>query len=298
MRLRYLSAALLVALAPPAAPGPAAGQETLYFPGANSRETWFTVHNLRPALEITRGAGVKVGILDHSFGLDSLDDLYAGGETFQAGDWAESYRSQAHHGSWMARDLKEVAPDVEVFALGTYDSDEARRVDAMVQALDWAVAHGLDIVTYSAQGFSPEARKRLDPAVERAVSAGVVVVFIHYPHPLNLLPSWIGPRTGDDEREPDLNILQYDYSVVFADRYAALMRGEDARGYRPFLSISATAPVTAAMVALLKSLEPDLTPADCKRILQETSRPLTFEGRTGPRVPDAYRAVELVRAGR
>jgi hypothetical protein len=191
----------------------------------------------------------------------------------------------------MALVLKELAPAVEVFALGTYAEDEGERVEAMVKAIDWAVARELDAITYSARAFSPEARTVLDPAVERALDAGVSVVFIHYPHPRNLYPTWIGPRQGDAEREPDLNIFHYDYTVVFTQRYRALMTGEgDSRGYRPFLSASSSAPVTAAMVAFLKSLNPRLTPADCKSILMETSRPYTYEGLTGKRVPDAYQA--------
>jgi subtilisin family serine protease len=236
--------------------------------------------------------------MDHSFGLDSLPDLYAGGATFQEREWAASYRTRAHHGSWMARALKEIAPDVDVYALGTYDADEDRRVDAMVRALDWAVANRLDVVTYSARAFSAGSRARLDPAVQRAVAAGVVVVFLHYPHGDNLLPSAIGPRSGDDEREPDVNIFHYDYGVLFVEPYAALMRGDDARGYRPFLSLSSTAPVTAGLVALLKSVDPSLTPSDCRRILMDASRPFRFEGRTGARVPDALRAVEIARAAR
>lgn len=276
-------------------PAGAGGQEVLVFPGANSRETWFSVHNLGAAQEAARGRGVKVGILDHSFGLDVLPELYAGGENFQDGPWGEAYRTQAHHGSWMARALKEVAPEAEVYALGTYHSDEAKRVDAMVRALAWAAEHGLDVVTYSAGAFSPDARRTLDPAVEQAVARGVTVIFIHYPHPLNLFPSWIGPRTGDDQREPDVNIYQYDYTVLFADRYAALERGEDARGYRPFLSLSSTAPVTAGIVAMMKEVNRALTPADCKEILQAAGRPFTHQGMTGARTPDAAKAVEMAR---
>jgi hypothetical protein len=294
MRTPSPAAVIALALGIIAHPAPAAAQDILVFPGANSRDTWFTVHNLSAAHELSRGAGVKVGILDHSFGLDSHPELYAGGENFQIGEWGEAYRARAHHGSWMARALREVAPEVEIYALGTYHPDEVLRVDAMVRALDWAIVHGLDAVTYSARAFSPVGRRALDPAVQKAVAAGVTVVFIHYPLAENLFPSWIGPRAGDDEREPDLNIFHYDYGVVFVAPYAALMRGEDAGGYRPFLSLSSTAPVTAGLVALMKSLEPTLTPADCKRILQEASRPHTVEGRTGARVPDARKALELV----
>lgn len=277
---------------------PLSSQNVLVFPGANSRDTYFTVHDIHPAHAITRGAGARVGILDHSFGMDAHPDLYAGGENFQTGEWGETFRGQSHHGYWMALVLREIAPEAEVYALNTYSSDEMERARAMVRAIDWAIEHELDAITYSARAFSPEAREILDPAVERAVEADVVVVFIHYPHPRNVFPSWIGPMSGDDERQPDLNIFHFDYTVVFADRYQGYMAGDDdmARGYRPFLSLSSTAPVTAGFVALLRSLDPGLSPAQIKRILMDSSHPVELDGRIGPRVPNLAEAVERVRS--
>jgi hypothetical protein len=269
--------------------------EILVFPGANSRPTYFSIHNVREAWEISRGAGVKVGILDHSFGFRTHPGFYAGGRSFQTDAWAQSFDTVSHHGYWMASTLRELAPDVEIYALGTYSSDESAKVDAMVRAIDWAVANHLDVLTYSAERFPPAVRPRLDSAVDRALAAGIVTTFIHYPHPGNLLPSWLGPRTGDDEREPDVNILQYDYQVVFTRRYGDWMRRGRESGYVPFLSISSTSPVTAAFVALLKSVRPDLSPADVKRILRETARPITFEGNRAERAVDIAAALQSVR---
>lgn len=283
----------LEAQGPPAVTAPA----VLYFPDANSRPTYFSIHRLAEAWATSRGAGVKVGILDHSFGFKVHPGLYAGGKNFQTGEWGESFDSVSHHGSWMARTLREVAPDVEIYALGTYASDEAQRVDAMIAAIDWAVENGLDVLTYSATRFSPEQRPRLDEAVDRALAHGVAVVFIHYPHPGNILPTWLGPRSGDDEREPDLNVLQYDYSVVFTQRYGEWMEKGDSSGYRPFLSISSTSPVTAGVYAMVKSLRPELGPAEIRRLLMETSRSMEFEGHTAPRVLDAAAAVAAAREG-
>ena len=42
----------------------------IHFPNANSRQTYFTVHDIWDAWEMSKGAGVRVGILDHSFGVD------------------------------------------------------------------------------------------------------------------------------------------------------------------------------------------------------------------------------------
>ena len=266
----------------------------LYFPNANSRPTYFTIHNVRQAWKISKGAEVKVGILDHSFGYDVHPGLYAGGENFQTGGWAKSFNTVSHHGFWMASTLREIAPEAEIYALGTYSSDESEKADAMVRAIDWAIAHDLDVLTYSAGSFPPESRDRLDSAVDEALANGIVTTFIHYPHPGNLLPSGLGPGSGDDEREPDVNILHYDYSIVFTKQYVEWTeRGTDA-GYRPFLSISSTSPVTAGFVALLRSVRPDLELAEIKRILMETSRMTTFEGMPSPRTVDIAAALRSV----
>ncbi len=273
---------------------PAVGATSiLYFPNANSRPTYFTIHNVYDAWTISKGKGVKVGILDHSFGTDVHSGLYAGGENFQP-DWAEPFKNGSHHGFWMASTLREIAPEVEIYALGTYSNDESNRVDAMIRAIDWAIAHDLDVLTYSAGRFSAENRARLDAAVDKALAKGIVTTFIHYPHPGNLLPTWLGPVTGDDEREPDVNILQYDYSVVFTRQYADWMRRGKASDYRPFLSISSTSPVTAGFVAMLRNVRPDLKPAELKRVLMETSRTTTFEGMTSPRTVDIAAALRSV----
>lgn len=268
----------------------------LYFPDANSRPTYFSIHHFKEAWSVSKGEGVKVGILDHSFGFQVHEGLYAGGRSFHTDDWGESFDSVSHHGYWMARAIKEVAPAVEVYALGTYTSDEAAKVDAMIRAIDWAIENDLDVLTYSARRFSPELRSKLDEAVDRALARGISTTFIHYPHPGNTLPTWLGPISGDDEREPDLNILQYDYSVVFTKQYAEWMEEGSESGYRPFLSVSSTSPVTAGAIAILKAIRPGLTPGQLKRLLIETSYEMEFEGMTSGRTMDIWAAVQALQA--
>ena len=268
----------------------------LYFPNANSRPTYFSVHHFGEAWAVSKGNGVKVGILDHSFGFQVHDGLYAGGRSFHTDDWGESFDSTSHHGYWMARTLKEVAPGVEVYALGTYTSDEAAKVDAMARAIDWAIDNDLDVLTYSGRRFSPNLRVKLDEAVDRALAHGISTTFIHYPHPGNILPSWLGPISGDDEREPDLNVLHYDYSVVFTKQYAEWMEQGSGSGYRPFLSISSTSPVAAGAVAILKAIGPDLKPDQLKRLLIDTGYHMEFEGMISGRTLDIRAAVQALQA--
>lgn len=265
----------------------------LVFPGANSRATYFSLHKIGEAQLLSKGKGIKVGILDHSFGTMIHPRLYAGGKNFVKGN--EEFLTQREwHGYWMATVLREIAPETEIYALNTYDfSGVEARAEAMAQAIDWAIEQKLDVLTYSAAAFAGEARRILDKALDKAHRANIITTFIHTGHPGNIFPSglWGGP---DDGREPDINVLHYDYSVVFIDEYRKAMAG-DKTGYQPFLSLSSTSPVVGGVVAMMKSLNPGLTPAQCQRILRETSRPMDFAGEKPPRVLDAAAALEQVK---
>ncbi len=73
------------------------------------------MHNISKAHEITRGKGIKVGIIDRYFGYEKHPDLYAGGSNFSEDD--RSFLSLDEHGYWMALTLSEVAPEAEIYAL-------------------------------------------------------------------------------------------------------------------------------------------------------------------------------------
>lgn len=277
----------------PLTAGATAGQTQWSSPNPGSDDTYFTIHNIRPAHAITLGAGIRVGILDRSFDLDSHPELYAGGENFLEESIESEANRETHHGYWMALTLREIAPKAEIFALGVHTRDEEVRVEAMIRALDWAVENDLDVVTYCAGGFSEAARKALDSVVERTVEAGVVVVFVDFPHPLNLLPGGFGPTGQDGGRDPDLNIFSHDCTAVIADQLVALADPDDdgIQRNRPFLAIPSAGPVTAGFVALVKSMDPNASPSDVKSILREASRPLNYQGKIAPKVPDLLRAV-------
>ena len=273
-------------------------QSSLVFGDANSRDTYFTLHNVAKAHEISEGKGVRVGVLDNFFGYNRHPELYSGGADFSGKD--SSYLETEHHGYWMAVTLKEIAPEAEVYALGVDFDSEEKKVRTMIDAIDWAIDNGLDVLTYSSSQFSEENERKLDSVVDKAIEKGIVTTFIHYYHPDNILPDGLFAYRGEmdyNRREPDLNILHYDYNVMIVPRYLEyLSSGEDGRGNLtpPFFSISSTSPVTAGFVALMKSVRRDLPPAEYKRILMETGRSLLYKGEDCPRVPDVYEAVKAV----
>jgi|CZCA01.1.fsa_nt_gi hypothetical protein len=273
-------------------------RSNLVFGDANSRDTYFTVHNVAKAHEISRGKGVKAGILDNYFGYNRHRELYAGGANFSGKDLG--YLETDYHGYWMAVTLKEIAPEAEVYALGVdFDSEEAK-VRTMLDAIEWAIDNDLDVLTYSSSRFSEENEKKLNVVVDEAMERGIVTTFIHYYHPGNILPDGLFTYRGEadyNRREPDLNILHYDYNVVIIPRYLEYLSSSEedrTRLTRPFMSISSTSPVTAGFVALMKSVKNDLTTAEYKRILMETARSLIYKGEDCPRVPDVYEAVKVI----
>jgi hypothetical protein len=268
--------------------------QVLVFPNANSRATYASLHRIREAQEISRGRGVKVGILDHLFGTRLHAELYAGSGNFLGESEAWKLTDVDEHGYWMALTLREIAPEAEIYALNAADpQDDVKRARAIAKAVDWAIDQKLDVLTYSHRPFSPESRAIVDPAIAKAHSAGIVTTFIHYPLPGNLLP---GPLLDphEEERAPDVNVLHFDYSVLFPFEYAKYKRGEKT-WYRPFLSISSTSPVLGGVVALMRSLRPGLTPVECREILRSSSRSSSFGGKGISNVLDAAAAVARVR---
>lgn len=270
------------------------------FPDANSRDTYFSIHNLEAAQALGKGEGIKVGILDWGFGFAEHEDLYAGGRDFTTFEYHdENFLHANEHGFWMAQTLKEIAPGAEVYALGTFTpDDETKWVDAMIEAIGWAVENKLDILTLSHQKISDKNRDRFDEAVNNAIEKGIVTTFIHYDNPNNILPWGIWEDSGEYGRLPDINIFQYDYNTVFLQNYAETVENKDfdsAYKSNLFLSVSSMSPVTAGFVAILKSINPTLTPAQYKEILVQTSRPGEYENEKADHVVDIAAAVQYLK---
>ena len=281
------------------------GLWNVHFPDANSRETYFTMHNLREAQEVSTGEGVKVGILDWGFGFEEHEGLYAGGRDFMTFEYhEENFNHASEHGFWMAQTLKEIAPGVEIYALGTYSPEnEDEWVDAMIEAIHWAQEQGIDILTLSHQAVSEKNRERLDVEVDRAVGQGIVTTFIHYDNPNNILPwgIWNSGGEGYYGRDADINVFQYDYNTLFTNNYSEIMETADFDNvYKEqlYLSVSSMSVVTAGFVAILKGVDATLTPAQYKEILVTCSHPAEYEGERAEHVVDMGEAVRYMVDGK
>lgn len=276
------------------------------FPDANTRENYVTIHNIKAAQAVSKGAGVKVGILDWGFGYAEHERLYAGGKDFTSYPYHdENFAHASEHGYWMAETLKEIAPDVEIYALGTYTPEgEAKWVDAMIEGIRWAMENDIDILTLSHEPISEENRERFDEVVNEAIDRGIVTTFIHYDNPNNILPwgIWDYQREvmgGEDiyNRDADINIFQYDYNTLFLKNYQEVSERPDFdKVYQSelFTSVSSMSVVTAGFVAILMSINDSLTPEQYKEILIKTSHYAEYGGEGAEHVVDIGEAVKYL----
>lgn len=271
---------------------------TMIFKNANSRDTIFSFHNIKKAQEITKGKGIKVGIIDKYFGYKKHDKLYSGGMDFS--EDPKSFLEIDEHGYWMSLVLKEVAPEADIYALNIEWKDENSKVESMIKAINWAIKNDIDILTYSSSRFSEANKKKVDKAVKKAIENDIVTTFIHYSYEGNILPNGFFEYKGAadyNRREPDINIYHYNYNVLFIKNYLAYNneKPEEKKTYHPpYFSISSTSPVTAGFVALLKSINNNLKPSEYKKILRDTSKEINYKGEHCPRVVDIYKAVQYI----
>lgn len=275
------------------------------FENANSRDTYFTIHNVKQAQSISKGKGIKVGILDHCFGYELHKNLYSGAVDFINNP--DALNKYDEHGYWMTNALKEIAPECEVYALNTAASrDEDKRVTAMIEAIDWAIKNHIDILTYSQSPISDKNRKRFDDAVNKAVKNNIVTTFIHYDNPNNIWPGQMvdSKHKEKGKRDPDFNVLHYDYNSLRIDtyiKYEKFKSNINGGDNIPYFSISSTSPVTAGFIAILKSINNKLTPDQYRQILKETSYktvftdPFTLKKAECSNVVDIGKAAEYIK---
>jgi hypothetical protein len=250
------------------------------FSNSNSRDTYFTIHNVKEAHKYGKGKGIKVGIIDWCFGFNEHHDLYTDGIDI-SGNPIFLY-DKSEHGYWMAQALKEIAPECQIYAINYLNGDNFNeRAKYIVKSIEWAIHNKIDILTYSGSMFNTYEREIIDKAVETAITAGIITTFIHYDYKNNFYPGAL-MKFHEGNREPDIRILHYDYNTLFIDKYikyistniTELKSGENI----PYLSISSTSPVLAGFIAILKCIDNTLTLNKCKEILKKTSYATHFKG--------------------
>ncbi|MEM7417038.1 MAG: S8 family serine peptidase [Gemmatimonadota bacterium] len=101
----------------------------------------------------------------------------AGGIAFDLeGRASDDITDRLGHGTAAAAAIHEKAPDADLHIVKVFDRELATTVSTLVRAIDWAIDEGCRIVNLSLGTPHDFRRAELEPAVARAVDAGVIVV--------------------------------------------------------------------------------------------------------------------------
>lgn len=303
--LSVLLAACLALVPPTAAHADGIRAQQWGLEALHTEEVWRT----------TKGKGVTVAVLDTGVDADHpdlADNVLPGrdmvGFGARPGDrtWARHGTAMAGiiaghgHGPNNADGVMGVAPEAKILPVRVIleDGDPARakarttRGNALADGIRWAADQGADVINLSLGDDSASAHPEPteDAAVQYALSKGSVVVAsagnggekgdnISYPA---AYPGVIAVTAVDRYGTRASFSTRRWYATVSAPGVDVVIADPDRRYYEGWGTSAAAAFVSGA-AALIKSVHPDLTPAQIKELLQDTARDTPVGGRDDSR---------------
>ena len=224
--------------------------EEIFLKNANSRDTYFSIHNVKIAHLFGKGKNVRVGIIYWLFGKEKNSSLYD--EFIYLTNSDLDFLNYEGHGLWMATVLKEIAPECKIYAINTLNDNEEKRIYFFEKSIEWAIENHIEILTYSHARFSKEFLDRANTVINKAVKHGIITTFIHCDNPNNIWPYGCIPFLKEKNifiREPDYNIFHFDYNHLDLCQYERYLKkfnkGEKiiSGNDLPFFSFSSMSPV-------------------------------------------------------
>ncbi|CAL9404439.1 type VII secretion-associated serine protease mycosin [Streptomyces griseomycini] len=283
--------------------------------GIRARQWALEAMHTEEAWRTTKGEGVVVAVLDTGVDADHPDlegnvlpgtDLVGFGA--EPGDpaWARHGTNMAGiiaghgHGPGNADGVMGIAPEAEILPVRVIleDRDPSRakarstRGNALAEGIRWAADHGADVINLSLGDDSASAHPERgeDEAIQYALRKGVVVVAsagnggekgdrVSYPA---AYPGVITATAVDRYGTRAPFSTRRWYATVSAPGVDVIIADPDRKYYKGWGTSAAAAFVSGA-VALVRSAHPDLTPAQIKRLLEDTARNAPADGRDDSR---------------
>ncbi|MET8076002.1 type VII secretion-associated serine protease mycosin [Streptomyces sp. NPDC005303] len=295
-----------VALVPPTA---------AHADGIRAKQWALDAMHTQQAWQTTKGAGVTVAVLDTGVENDHPDlvgnvltgkDMIGFGATRGDRAWARHGTAMAGiiaghgHGVGNGDGVMGIAPEAKILPVRVIleDGDPARakarntRGNALAEGIRWAADHGADVINLSLGDDSASAHPEAgeDDAVQYALEKGAVVVasagnggekgdHISYPA---AYPGVIAATAVDKFGTRASFSTRRWYATVAAPGDDVVIADPDHKYYEGWGTSAASAFVSGA-VALVRAAHPDLTPAQIKRLLEDTARNAPVGGRDDSR---------------
>ncbi|MFD7559394.1 MULTISPECIES: type VII secretion-associated serine protease mycosin [unclassified Streptomyces] len=292
-----------------------AGAPTAAADTIRDREWGLLALRAEEAWGTTRGDGVTVAVLDTGVD-DSHPDL--AGQVREGTDLVgmgagRGDRAWARHGTAMAsiiaghghgpnrgQGVLGVAPQAKILPVrvileeGDPGRAQAResKGGALAEGIRWAADHGADVINLSLGDDSDSAHHEAgeDEAVQYALSKGVVVVAsagnggesgdrVSYPA---AYPGVIAVTAVDRRGRKAKFSTRNWYATVSAPGVDVVIADPD-RSYYEGWGTSAAAAFVSGAVALIRAAHPELSPAQIKRLLEETASDSPAGGRDDSR---------------
>jgi subtilisin family serine protease len=152
------------------------------------------VGDLRPAT----GRGVRIVVVDSGVHASHPHvGRVAGGVGVSAlGDLGDDYVDRLGHGTAVIAAIREKAPEAEVWVARVFERRLDTTLDALVAAIQWAVARGAHLVNLSLGTANPQHAERLQAVVSDASDAGVRVVAAGEHDGVRWLPGTLSGAVG------------------------------------------------------------------------------------------------------
>ncbi|MGY1502133.1 type VII secretion-associated serine protease mycosin [Streptomyces sp. QTS52] len=267
------------------------------------------------AWRTTRGKGITVAVLDTGVEADHPDlvgnvlegkDMVGFGASQGDASWAKHGTAMAGiiaghgHGYDNEDGVLGIAPQAKILPIRVIleDGDSARakarntRGNALAEGIRWAADQGADVINLSLGDDSKSAHPEPaeDEAVQYALEKGAVVVasagnggekgdHISYPA---AYPGVIAATAVDKYGTRASFSTRRWYATVSAPGVNVVIAAPDHRYYEGWGTSAAAAFVSGA-VALIKAARPGLTPAQIKKLLEDTARNAPDGGRDDSR---------------
>ncbi|MDX2935456.1 S8 family peptidase [Streptomyces ipomoeae] len=270
-------------------------------------QSWeYQALNLAEAQQAAQGEGVTVAVLDSGVEADhpALAGKVTTGPDYVDDGLKPGDPKWGDHGTAMASDVLKVAPKAEILSVRITNGDEEsfyRGTSVIARGIDYAIEHGADVISMSIGGelLGDSYDEEEADALGRAAQAGIPVLAS-------------AGNSGDEFNEAQYpagypgviavaalqqNGTRAEFSTVrtynsVAAPGVAIMSAKNTGGYEPINGTSPATALTAGVVALMKSENPDLTSAQVRSILTTTAGHASL----GPSPLDGYGEIDAAAA--
>jgi type VII secretion-associated serine protease mycosin len=283
--------------------------------GLRGQQWGLSALHLTQAWQTTKGGGVTVAVLDTGVEADHPDltgnvlptkDMIGFGSGPGDRTWARHGTAMAGiiaghgHGPGDGDGVLGVAPEAKILPVRVIleDGDPARskarttRGNALADGIRWAADHGADVINLSLGDDSDSAHPEPseDEAVQYALKKGVVVVASagnggdkgdHVSYPA-AYPGVIAATAVDKYGTRASFSTRRWYAAVSAPGVNIVIADPDHKYYEGWGTSAASAFVSGA-AALIKAAHPELSPAQVKKLLEDTARDAPAGGRDDSR---------------